>query len=59
MDRERATWRGEVVTVLERTATGARIRDAYGFTHTVAKRDVKPLREDDERRKFRAPEVAD
>lgn len=56
-DRERAVWRGEVVTVLDRGVRSVEIRDGFGRTHSVRRGEVKPLREDDERRKFRAPEV--
>lgn len=55
-DRERAIWRGELVTVTERTATGVKIRDGFGYEHSVRKRDVKPLAKDDERRTFRVPQ---
>lgn len=58
-DRERALWLGEVVTVLDRKLKNVEVRDSFGRTHIVAKRDVKPLREDDERKHFRAPEVTD
>lgn len=54
MKRERALYRGEVVTVIERHLTSVTIRDQYGFTDTVSKRQVKRLREDDERREFTA-----
>ena len=50
--RERALWRGEVVTVIERKLRKVKIRDEFGFVEEVSKRDVKKLREDDERRKF-------
>lgn len=50
--RERGIWRGEVVTILSRSASGVEIRDGFGFTHSVRKRDVKPLAADDERAKF-------
>lgn len=54
MKRERALYRGEVVTVIERNLTTVKIRDKFGFVETVPKRQVKKLRKDDERRAFSA-----
>ena len=51
---ERALYRGNIVTVLKRNTVKrtVEIRDAFGFVETVPKKEVKPLREDDERREF-------
>lgn len=53
-ERERVLWRGEVVTVIDRKPTGIEIRDGFGYTHTVRKREISKLPEDDPRRTFNA-----
>lgn len=50
--RERAFWNGELVTVLEKKRTKARIRDQRGFVHEVAKRDLDKIPEGDPLSKF-------
>lgn len=58
-ERERKVWRGQVVTVIDTKLRDAEIRDGFGRMHTVRKRDLSPLRDDDERKTFRAPRTTE
>ena len=57
VNHERRLWKGEVVTLIGPAGRGkSQIRDGFGFTHNVSNRDLKTLRDDDNRRSFRTVE---
>jgi hypothetical protein len=41
--RERAHWKDQLVTVIERRKINVTIRDQFGFLHSVNKRELKPI----------------